>query len=194
MSSLSRRATRLLLACTFAFAPATLAAQAPASAVDPVRDARVTGIPSIGLLTRVRFTDGDTTIQLTGSRPIGGNGTVIGRLVSYGNGLVVLDLPRSFQYTIPVSSLSSIEQRVGAGPCRRTLGGRALCALATVGGGMRVGRVAGEQIGKSVVGPGVSPRPYAMRGAIVGTIIGLAMFRTIGRDEWMTLPMATGPN
>lgn len=185
MPSLPLRAITL----AFALAPAMLAAQQAAPVGTVGSDGRIVVTPSIGLLTRVRFAEEDTTTVLTRPRPVGRDQSVEGRLVSYDGEFATLDLPRGYRFTIPVANLSEFEQRVGPGPCRRTTAGRALCTLGLVGGGMLVGRVAGERIGEAVVDPGVDSRPYAMRGAILGTVIGLAMLPSIGRDEWVTVPL-----
>lgn len=193
MPPLPLRALPLLLAATLV--PAALAAQQTTPVGALAHDGRVVVAPAIGLVTRVRFTVSDTTMMLGRPRPVGGNQKLEGRLVSYDGEWAVLDLPRGYQFTIPVSNLSEMEQRVGPGPCRRTAGARALCTLALVGGGMVVGRVAGERIGNTVndVATGSGTRPYAMRGAVLGTVIGLLMLPTVGRDEWVTVPLPMGP-
>jgi hypothetical protein len=188
------RALPLLLAPV----PAALSAQevAPAAPVAAqARDGRAMVTPAIGLVTRVRFTVLDTTVQIGRPRPVGGNNKLQGKLVSYDGEFAVLDLPRGYQYTIPVSNLDALEQRVGPGPCSRNAGRRLLCNVAIVGGGMLVGYVAGDRIGNTVIDSPLdgSVRPYAMRGAILGTIIGLAMLPTVGRDEWVRVPLSTGP-
>ena len=187
------RALPLLLAS--AIVPAALSAQELAPAAVQARDGRAPAVPAIGLVTRVRFTVSDTTVQIGRPRPVGGNNKLQGKLVSYDGEYAVLDLPHGYQFTIPVSNLNEIEQRVGPGPCSRTSGGRLLCNVAIVGGGMLVGYVAGDRIGHTVYesAPSGKTQPYATRGAILGTIIGLAMLPTIGRDEWVTVPLSTGP-
>ena len=189
MRSLPLRA----LALAFVLAPAMLAAQQATPVGTVGSDGRIVVTPAIGLLTRVRFAAGDTTVVLTRPRPVGGDQSVEGRLVSYDGEFATLDLRRGYQFTIPVANLSGFEQRVGPGPCRRTAGSRALCALGLVGGGMFIGRVAGERIGQAVVGPGAASEPYEMRGAILGTVIGLLMLPGTGRDEWVTVPLPTAP-
>lgn len=191
MSTLPLRALPLLLAS--ALVPATLAAQDAAPAGVRASDGRAVVTPAIGLVTRIRFTVTDTTMMLTRPRPVGGDSKLEGRLVSYDGEYAVLDLPRGYQFTIPVSNLRQIEQRVGPGPCRRTPARRSLCTLALVGGGMAIGWFSGDKIGNTVYenGPTSATRPYAVRGALLGAIVGLAMVPTLGRDEWVTVPMPT---
>jgi hypothetical protein len=186
--SLLLRALPLLLV----LAPATLAAQEVAPVGAQASAGRAVVAPAIGLVTRVRFTVADTTVHIGRPRPVGGNNKLLGKLVSYDGEFAVLDLPHGYQYTIPVSNLKEIEQRVGPGPCSRTARGRTLCNVALIGGGMVIGYVGGDRIGNAVTG-GDRVHTYQLRGVILGGIIGWGMRPTVGRDEWVTVPLSTGP-
>ena len=179
-----------LLAAALLLAPLAVAAQEPARAHE-------SGVvaPAVGRETRVRLTVRDPTVRIASELPVGSLGQVEGVLLSYDGEYAVLRLKRGYLYTIPVSNLSAVEQRVGPGTCRRSAMARTLCTTVGLAAGIGIGYVAGHKVGGTVSSLGVEngPRRYGVAGAVLGAALAAVVVPTVGRSSWKPVPVGTRP-
>lgn len=169
--------------------PAALPAQLlPAQLLPATDGVRMTELPPLRAGTLVRVYVRDSTLRLDRARAVGPTGLVQGRLVTIDTAAAVVELAHDYTFTFPRSSVRRFEQRVGAGRCWASETARVTCRVLGALGGAVGGVVVGGTMGRSASQLDAAQRRFQEWGAVVGSVIGLAVIQSAARHRWVAVP------
>ena len=145
---------------------------------------QATQSPDLSPGTRIRLTFSDPTLSL-GSLGIPiGNRALEGVIVR--NDTTSLDVRFGVEtYTVPSSSISTMELRVGDGRCQLGRGARLVCVMTGVLSAAALGAWAGDKVARQLSGTEAERRTWRWRGGISAGLLMSLVAPSIGRDRWI---------